>query len=104
MALFFIKALNSNLNLQRYEVLYICGNHSSILRWLDRSSRTWRSAGPSQSLSYDHSRRALSLAHLIEHDPLLYEDIFQNESWEQKYSYERRLAAETVLSEVENIC
>jgi hypothetical protein len=32
----FIQALNRNLNLQRYKVLYICGNYSGILSKLDR--------------------------------------------------------------------
>ncbi|MGD0953089.1 MAG: hypothetical protein ABR985_11980 [Methanotrichaceae archaeon] len=27
----FAKALNRNLNLQRFKVLYICGNYSSVL-------------------------------------------------------------------------
>jgi hypothetical protein len=32
----FAKALNRNLNLQRFKVLYVCGNYSSILSRLDR--------------------------------------------------------------------
>ena len=32
----FASALNRNLNLQRFKVLYICGNYSSILSRLDR--------------------------------------------------------------------
>jgi hypothetical protein len=32
----FAKALNRNLNLQRFKVLYICGNYSSVLNRLDR--------------------------------------------------------------------
>ena len=32
----FAKALNRNLNLQRFKVLYICGNYSSVLSRLDR--------------------------------------------------------------------
>ncbi|VVB62845.1 Uncharacterised protein [uncultured archaeon] len=32
----FAKALNHNLNLQRFKVLYISGNYSSILSKLDR--------------------------------------------------------------------
>jgi hypothetical protein len=34
----FAKALNRNLNLQRFKVLYICGNYSSLLGKLDRKS------------------------------------------------------------------
>jgi hypothetical protein len=32
----FIQALNRNLNIQRYKVLYVCGNYSGILSKLDR--------------------------------------------------------------------
>ncbi len=32
----FIQALNRNLNLQRFKVIYVCGNYSSILSSLDR--------------------------------------------------------------------
>ncbi len=32
----FIKALNQNLNLQRFKILYVCGNYSGILSKLDR--------------------------------------------------------------------
>ena len=32
----FIQTLNRNLNLQRFKVLYICGNYSGILSKLDR--------------------------------------------------------------------
>jgi hypothetical protein len=71
----FIKALNSNLNLQRFKVLYICGNYSGILSKLDRRF---------QALEI---RRAFTLFQLmtvleearhslifIEHDPTIYED------------------------------
>jgi hypothetical protein len=32
----FAKALNRNLNFQRFKVLYICGNYSSVFSRLDR--------------------------------------------------------------------
>ena len=32
-----VEALNSHLNLQRYKVLYVCGNYSRILNGLDRN-------------------------------------------------------------------
>ncbi len=32
-----VDALNSQLNLQRYKILYICGNYSRILSRLDRN-------------------------------------------------------------------
>lgn len=43
----FIKALNRNLNLKRFKILYVTGNYSAILSKLDRwtaASRPWRSA------------------------------------------------------------
>jgi hypothetical protein len=32
-----VETLNSHLNLQRYKILYICGNYSRILTRLDRN-------------------------------------------------------------------
>jgi DNA polymerase I len=32
-----VEALNSHLNLQRYKILYVCGNYSRILSRLDRN-------------------------------------------------------------------
>ncbi len=32
----FIQALNNHLNLQRFKVLYVCGNYSGVLSSLDR--------------------------------------------------------------------
>ncbi len=71
----FIHALNSHLNLQRFKVIYVCGNYSSILSSLDRRFEALE------------VRRAFTVFHLmtifeenhhtivmIEHDPLPYED------------------------------
>jgi len=68
-------ALNSHLELQRYEILFICGNYSRILRRLDRN------------FAELEVRRAFTVFQLMtileenhhsflieEHDPLLYED------------------------------
>jgi len=32
----FVQALNRNLNLQRFKVLYVSGNYSVVLSYLDR--------------------------------------------------------------------
>ncbi len=71
-----VEALNSHLNLQRYKVLYVCGNYSRILSRLDRNNT-----------SLEEERRAFTSFQLItileenhhsflivEHDPMLYED------------------------------
>ena len=71
----FIQALNQNLNLQRFRVLYICGNYSGTLSGLDRRFEVLE------------IRRAFTVFHLmtileenshtillIEPDPSLYED------------------------------
>ena len=47
----FAKALNRNLNLQRYKVLYICGNYCSILSSLDHKFQDLETRLPSQSFS-----------------------------------------------------
>lgn len=71
----FIQALNRNLNLQRYKVLYICGNYSSILSKLDRKFQDLdirRAFTLFQLMTVlEEARHSLIL---IEHDPLLYED------------------------------
>jgi hypothetical protein len=72
----FIQALNRNLNLQRFRVLHICGNYSSILSSLDRRFEALE------------IRRAFTIFQImtileenchtilfIEHDPSLYEDV-----------------------------
>lgn len=71
----FIQALNRNLDLQRYKVLYICGNYSSILSRLDRKFQDLdiRRAFTLFQLMTVLEEAKHSLI-LIEHDPLLYED------------------------------
>jgi hypothetical protein len=67
--------LNSNLNLQRYKILFICGNYSRILSRLDRKfteldiRRAFTSFQLMTILEENHHSFLI-----IEHDPLLYED------------------------------
>jgi hypothetical protein len=71
----FIQALNRNLDLQRYKVLYICGNHSGILSKLDRRFRELeirRAFTVFQLMTVlEETRHSIVF---VEHDPLLYED------------------------------
>ncbi len=71
----FIQALNRNLNLQRFGVIYVCGNYSSILSSLDRrfvALDTRRAFTVFQLMSVlEESHHTIVI---IEHDPLLYED------------------------------
>lgn len=70
-----IDALNSHLNMQRYKVLYICGNYSRILSRLDRNftdlevRRAFTSFQLMTVLEENHHSFLI-----IEHDPMLYED------------------------------
>jgi hypothetical protein len=71
----FIQALNRNLNLQRFRVLYICGNYSGILSGLDRrfealEIRRAFTVFQLMTILEENSHTIL----LIEHDPSLYED------------------------------
>ena len=70
----FVQALNRNLNLQRYKVLYVRGNYSSILSKLDRrfqDLKIRRAFTVFQLMTIlEEARYALII---IEHDPLLYE-------------------------------
>ena len=71
----FAKALNRNLNLQRFKVLYICGNYSGILSKLDRR---FQELEIRRAFTVFQLMTILEEAHhtliVIEHDPLLYED------------------------------
>ena len=71
----FIQALNHNLNLQRFKVLYVCGNYSSILSSLDRRFETLevRRAFTVFQLMTILEENCHTIV-IIEHDPLLYED------------------------------
>jgi hypothetical protein len=68
-------ALNGNLNLQRYKILYICGNYSCILSQLDRNftSLEVRRAFTSFQLMTILEENHHSFL-VVEHDPMLYED------------------------------
>src|SRR5512137_2809772 len=71
----FIKALNRNLNLQRYKVLYVCGNYSGILSRLDRKFtelEIQRAFTVLQLMTVlEGARHSLII---VEHDPMLYEE------------------------------
>jgi hypothetical protein len=71
----FIQALNRNLNLQRYKVLYICGNYSGILSKLDRKFTDLeirRAFTLFQLMTVlEEARHSIII---VEHDPTLYED------------------------------
>jgi hypothetical protein len=70
-----VEALNSHLNLQRYKVLYVCGNYSCILSHLDRNftelevRRAFTSFQLMTVLEENHHSFLI-----LEHDPMLYED------------------------------
>jgi hypothetical protein len=71
----FIQALNQYLNLQRFRVLYICGNYSGILSSLDRRFEALeirRAFTVFQHMTILEENHHTIL--LIEHDPSLYED------------------------------
>jgi len=71
----FIQALNRNLNLQRFNVLYVTGNYSSILSKLDRrfvDLHIRRGFTVFQLMTIlEESHHSLIF---VEHDPMLYED------------------------------
>jgi DNA polymerase I len=71
----FIQALNRNLNLQRFKVLYVCGNYSRILSKLDRKFTDMeirRAFTVFQLVTILEEARHILI--IIEDDPLLYED------------------------------
>ncbi len=71
----FIQALNRNLNLQRFRVLYVSGNYSAILSSLDRR---FEALEIRRGFTVFQLMTILEEAHhsliFVEHDPLLYED------------------------------
>jgi hypothetical protein len=70
-----VEAINSNLNLQRYKVLFISGNYSRILSRLNRNvteldiRRAFTSFQLMTILEENHHTFLI-----VEHDPMLYED------------------------------
>jgi len=70
-----VDAINSNLNLQRYKVLFISGNYSRILSRLNRNiteldvRRAFTSFQLMTILEENHHSFLI-----VEHDPMLYED------------------------------
>jgi DNA polymerase I len=71
----FIQALNRNLNLQRFRVLYVAGNYSAVLNKLDRK---FVDLEIRRGFTVFQLMTILEEAHhsliLVEHDPMLYED------------------------------
>jgi hypothetical protein len=71
----FIQALNRNLNLQCYKVLYVCGNYSSILSKLDPKFMDLdvrRAFTVFQLMTVLEEARDSII--IVVHDPMLYED------------------------------
>ncbi len=70
-----MQALNRNLNLQRFSVLYVTGNYSGILSRLDRR---FVDLDIRRGFTVFQLMTILEEAHhsliFIEHDPMLYED------------------------------
>ena len=70
-----IQALNKNLNLQRFKVLYVSGNYSGILSKLDRRLTELEVR---RGFTVFQLMTILEEAHhsliIVEHDPMLYED------------------------------
>jgi hypothetical protein len=70
-----VDAINSNLNMQRYKVLFVSGNYSRILSRLSRNvteldvRRAFTSFQLMTILEENHHSVLI-----VEHDPLLYED------------------------------
>ena len=71
----FIQALNCNLNLQSFKVLYVAGNYSAILSKLDRK---FTELEIRRGFTIFQLMTILEEAHhsliIVEHDPMLYED------------------------------
>jgi hypothetical protein len=70
-----VQAINGQLSLQRFKILYVCGNYSRILSRLDRG---FGELEVRRAFTVFQLMTILEEAHhtllLIEHDPLLYED------------------------------
>ncbi len=71
----FIQAINRNLNPQRFRVIYVCGNYSSILISLDRR---FEAIDIHRAFTIFQLMTVLEQNHhtivIIEHDPMLYEN------------------------------
>jgi DNA polymerase I len=70
-----VEALNDHLDLQRFQILYVCGNYSRILSDLDRrfTDLEVRRAFTVFQLMTVLEENCHTLV-ILEHDPLLYED------------------------------
>ncbi|NYT01426.1 MAG: hypothetical protein GKC10_01530 [Methanosarcinales archaeon] len=71
-------ALKDHLELQRYKMLYVCGNYSRILTGLDRRFRNLevRRAFTAFQLLTVLEEAGQTIV-LVEHDPTLYEDLME---------------------------
>ena len=70
-----VGALNDHLDLQRFQILYVCGNYSRILSDLDRrftDLEVRRAFTVFQLMTILEDNRHTLM--ILEHDPLLYED------------------------------
>ena len=70
-----IEAMNAHIDLQKFRVLYVCGNYSHILSRLDRgfaSLEVRRAFTAFQLMTILEENHHTLL--ILEHDPLLYED------------------------------
>jgi len=70
-----VGALNDHLDLQRFQILYVCGNYSHILSDLDRrftDLEVRRAFTAFQLMTVLEDNRHTLM--ILEHDPLLYED------------------------------
>ena len=71
----FVQALNRNLDLQRFKVLYVSGNYSAILSKLDRR---FTELDIRRGFTVFQLLTILEEAHhsliLVEHDPMIYGD------------------------------
>jgi hypothetical protein len=92
----FVQALNHNLNLQRFRVLYVTGNYSAVLSKLDRR---FEALDIRRGFTVFQLMTILEEAHhsliFIEHDPLLYEDA--REMTEYVYQAPREAAKEAAV-------
>lgn len=94
----FIQAMNRNLNLQRFKVLYVTGNYSAILSRLDRR---FEALEIRRGFTVFQLMTILEEAHrsliFIEHDPLLYEDAAEMTEYVSKAMREAAKEATVLL-------
>jgi len=91
-----IDALNAHLELQRFKVLYVPGNHSRILNGLNRR---FTDLDVRRAFTAFQLMTVLQEAHhtiiIVEHDPLLYQET--DEELEEPVSWALKQAAENAV-------